>query len=80
MYVVRAARLADRPLGAFFSAAENNYIVHGFRSERMEPVVCPFVLFLLAIVLFVLLRYTDCDNPFYIFKLFLYTYNTPLSR
>jgi hypothetical protein len=33
-------------------------------------VVCPFVLFLLAIVLSVLLRYTDSDCPFGIFKLF----------
>jgi hypothetical protein len=32
---------------------------------------CPFVLFLLAIVLSVLLRYTDSDYPFGIFKLFL---------
>jgi hypothetical protein len=34
-------------------------------------VVCPFVLFLLAIVLSALLRYTDSDCPFGIFKLFL---------
>ena len=34
-------------------------------------VVCPFVLFLLAIVLSVLLRFTDSDDPFGIFKLFL---------
>ena len=33
-------------------------------------IVCPFVLFLLAIVLSVLLRYTDSDNLFGIFKLF----------
>ena len=33
-------------------------------------VVCPFVLFRLAIVLSVL-RYTDSDYPFGIFKLFL---------
>ena len=33
--------------------------------------VCPFVLFLLAIVLYVLLPYTDSDYPFGIFKLFL---------
>ena len=32
-------------------------------------VVCPFVRFLLAIVLSVLLRYTDSDCPFGIFKL-----------
>jgi len=34
-------------------------------------VVCPFVLFLLAIVLSILLRYTDSVYPFGIFKLFL---------
>ena len=34
-------------------------------------VVCSFVLFLLAIVLSVLLRYTDSDCPFGIFKLVL---------
>jgi hypothetical protein len=33
-------------------------------------VVCPFVLFLLAIVLSVLLQYTDSDFPFGIFNLF----------
>jgi hypothetical protein len=33
-------------------------------------VVCSFVLFLLTIVLSVLLRYTDSDYPFVIFKLF----------
>ena len=37
----------------------------------LQIVVCPFVLFLLAIVLSVLLRYTDSDCPFDIFKLFL---------
>jgi len=39
-------------------------------------VVCPFVLFLLAIVLSVLLRYTDSDCPFGIFRLFLLTYSS----
>jgi hypothetical protein len=34
-------------------------------------VVCPFVLFLLTIVLSVLLRYTDSNHLFGIFKLFL---------
>jgi len=34
-------------------------------------VVCPFVLFILAIVLSVFLRYTDSDYPFGVFKLFL---------
>ena len=33
---------------------------------------CPFVIFLLAIELSVLLRYTDSDYPFGIFKLFFY--------
>ena len=37
----------------------------------LQIVVCPFVLFLLAIVLSVLLRYTDSDYHFGIFKLFL---------
>ena len=37
-------------------------------------VVCPFVLFLLAIVLSVLLRYTDSDFSFGIFKLFFQQY------
>ena len=37
----------------------------------LEIVVFPFVLFLLAIVLYVLLRYTDSDYSFGIFKLFL---------
>jgi hypothetical protein len=35
-------------------------------------VVCPFVLFLLTIVLSVLLRYVDSDCTFVIFKLFLH--------
>jgi len=39
---------------------------------------CPFVLFLLAIVLSVLLRFTDSDYPFGIFKLFLYENNDPI--
>ena len=35
----------------------------------LYDVVCPFLLFLLAIVLSVLLRYTDSDYPFGISKL-----------
>jgi len=42
------------------------------RSLVLLIVVCPFVLFLLAIVLSVLLRYTDSDCPFGICKLFLF--------
>ena len=42
----------------------------------LQNVVCPFVLFLLTIVLSALLRFTDSDYPFGIFKLFLqYTGN-----
>ena len=37
----------------------------------LSIVVCPFVLFILAIVLSVLLPYTDSDYPFGNFKLFL---------
>ena len=37
----------------------------------LQIIVCPFVLFLLAIVLYVLLRYTDSDHLCGIFKLFL---------
>ena len=37
----------------------------------LEIVVCPFVLFPLAIVLSVLLRYADFDSPFGIFKFLL---------
>jgi len=42
-------------------------------------VVCPFVLFLLAIVLSVL-RYTDSDYPFGIFKLFLQEFLSDYRR
>jgi hypothetical protein len=35
----------------------------------LEIVVCPFVLFVLAIVLSVLLRYTDSDYPFVFYLL-----------
>ena len=37
----------------------------------LKIIVCPFVLFLLPIVLFVLLRLTASNYPFGIFKLFL---------
>jgi hypothetical protein len=37
----------------------------------LKIVVCPFVLFLLAVVLSVFLRFTDSDKPFDIFKVFL---------
>ena len=38
---------------------------------RLQIVVCPFVLFLLAIVLSILLRFTDSNYPFGVFKIFL---------
>jgi hypothetical protein len=40
--------------------------------DTKGAVACPVVLFLLSIVLSVLLRYTDSDCPFGIFKLFLF--------
>jgi hypothetical protein len=43
----------------------------GVCSSPNPIVVCPFILFLLAIVVSVLLRFTDSDYPFGIFKLFL---------
>jgi hypothetical protein len=54
-------------------------VYSGFRVTRsivfmcnvFQIVVCPFVLFLLAIVLSVLLQFTDSDYSFGIFKLFL---------
>jgi len=42
----------------------------------LQIVVFPFVLFLLAIVLSVLLRFRDADYPFGIFKLFLHELGT----
>ena len=47
------------------------YSILNFYVYVLEIVVCPFVLFRLAIVLSVLLQYTDSDYPFGIFKLFL---------
>jgi len=43
----------------------------------LSIIVCPFVLFLLAIVLSVLLRYMVSDCPFGIFKLFLWVIDGP---
>ena len=42
-----------------------------FMGHVLQIVVCSFVLFLLTIVLSVLLRFTDSEYPFGIFKLFL---------
>ena len=44
------------------------YSIFSFMCNVLQIVVCPFVLFLLAIVLSVLLRFTDSDYPFGIFK------------
>jgi len=46
----------------------------------LSMVVCPFVLFLLTIVLSVLLRYTVSDCPFGIFKLFLVISSAPFDK
>ena len=59
-------------------ASEFTSICSGVRVTRsvvlcvcFVDVVCPLVLFLLAIVLSVLLQFTNSDYPFGIFKLFL---------
>jgi hypothetical protein len=55
-----------------------NPVINHERGKDLEVIntsgtyqVCPFVLFLPAIVLAVLLQYTDSDFPFGVFKLFL---------
>jgi hypothetical protein len=45
--------------------------VFSFLHSVLYIIVCPFVIFLLAIVLFVLLRFMAFDYPFGLFKLFL---------
>jgi hypothetical protein len=56
---------------ATFDNIEIHIHVHTHILFETKIVVCPFVLFLLAIVMSVLLRYADSDYPFGIFKLFL---------
>ena len=59
--------------GAGTAYAEFSPVFSGVRVTRslvLWIVVCPFVYFLLAIVLSVLLRCADSDCPFGIFKLF----------
>ena len=46
------------------------YSIFSFMCNVLQIVVCPFVLFLLAIVLSVLLQFTDFDYPFGIFNIF----------
>jgi hypothetical protein len=64
--------------GRWFSpgtpVSSTNIADHHFYIYALLIVVCPFVLFLLVIVLSVLLRYTDSDCPLGISKLFLYYY------
>jgi hypothetical protein len=44
--------------------------IFSFMCSVLQIVVCPFVVFCLAIVLSVLFRLTESDDPFGIFKLF----------
>ena len=47
------------------------YTVKFVVNQSESVVVCPFVLYLLVIVLSVLLRYRDSEYPFDIFKIFM---------
>ena len=47
----------------------SGYSIFSFLCNHLQIVVCPFVLFLLVIALYVLLRFTASDYPFGIFKL-----------
>jgi hypothetical protein len=60
-----------------FSRLFKNILI--MSSNVLQIVVCPFVIFLLTIVLSVLLRFTDSDYPFGIFKLFLIPFKYFLS-
>ena len=51
---------------------ENRYSYNLSQLCFMSLVVCPCVLYILAIVLSFLIQYTDYDYPFAIFKLFWY--------
>ena len=55
------------------------YLIFIFYMYVLLIIVCPFVLFFLAIVLSVL-RYTDSDFPFGTFKLFLHLFHSLSSR
>ena len=66
MGITSGARTAH-PSGA----PEFTPVFSGVRVTRSLVLWVCFVLFLLAIVLSVLLRFTDSDYPFGIFKLFL---------
>ena len=55
----------------FYFISEDYYSIFSFMCNVLQIVVRPFVLFLFAIVLSDLLRFTDSAHPFGIFKLFL---------
>ena len=55
----------------FYFISEDYYSIFSFMCNVLQIVVCNFVLFLFAIVVSVLLRFTDSAHPFGIFKLFL---------
>ena len=58
------------PSGAPEFSWGSRYSIFSFMCIVLKIVVCPFVLLLLTIVLSVLLRFTDSEYPFGIFKLF----------
>jgi hypothetical protein len=68
--------LVEQELLTLLEDLSSPLIFSGVRVTRFLVLVCPFVLVLLAIVLSVLLRYTDSDYPFGIVKLFLPLWNT----
>ena len=51
-------------------------LISSFMCNVLQNLLCPFVFFLLAIVLSVLLRFTDSDFTFGIFQLFLWGHPT----
>ena len=55
------------------------YSIFSFMCNALQIVVCPFVLFLLAIALSVL-RYTDSDYTFGFFKLFISNFYTNIYK
>ena len=71
----RSVPLVEQELPTFSEHMSSPLVFSGVRVARsLALYVCfvdPFVLILLAIVLSVLLRYTDSDCPFGIFKLFI---------
>ena len=78
--LTRRVSLVEQELPTLLEHLSSPPVFSGVRVTRslvlyvLCIVVCPFVLFLLAIVLSVLLRNTDSDYPFGIFKLFIHCY------